>query len=54
MNILSLNCDFYLRGKIIVKFGIMPLFFQQDIDDSTKLAIWKIEEEESFFNVPLQ
>ncbi|HYK57751.1 MAG TPA: 4-phosphopantetheinyl transferase [Flavisolibacter sp.] len=34
----------------------MPIFFQQDIDESTKLAIWKIEEEESFFlnQVPLQ
>ena len=27
----------------------MPIFFQQDIDENTKLAIWKIEEEESFF-----
>lgn len=32
----------------------MPIFFQQDIDGDTKLAVWKIEEEESFFNVPLQ
>ena len=32
----------------------MPLFFQQDIDDTTRLAIWKIEEEEAFFHVPLQ
>src|SRR3982751_6740641 len=34
----------------------MPIFFQQDIDPSTRLAIWKIEEEESFFlrHVPLQ
>ncbi|MBA2745162.1 MAG: 4'-phosphopantetheinyl transferase superfamily protein [Flavisolibacter sp.] len=34
----------------------MPIFFQQDIDDNTKLAVWKIEEEESFFlsKVPLQ
>lgn len=32
----------------------MPLFFQQDIDHDTKLAVWKIEEEESFFHVPLQ
>src|SRR5688500_14753910 len=31
----------------------MPIFFQQDIDGDTKLAVWKIEEEESFFNVPL-
>jgi phosphopantetheinyl transferase len=34
----------------------MPVFFQQNIDESTKLAIWKIEEEEAFFlpHVPLQ
>ena len=32
----------------------MPIFFQQDIDADTKLAVWKIEEEESFFAVPLQ
>jgi phosphopantetheinyl transferase len=34
----------------------MAIFFQQVIDDSTKLALWKIEEEEAFFNqhVPLQ
>ena len=32
----------------------MPIFFQQEIDNDTRLAIWKIEEDESFFNVPLQ
>lgn len=32
----------------------MPIFFQQDIDGDTKLAVWKIEEEERFFTVPLQ
>jgi phosphopantetheinyl transferase len=34
----------------------MPIFFQQDIDDCTKLGVWKIEEEEDFFlkRVPLQ
>lgn len=34
----------------------MPIFFQQDIDEATKLAIWKIGEEEAFFleKVPLQ
>ena len=34
----------------------MPIFYQQDIDDSTKLGIWKIEEDEDFFleQVPLQ
>ncbi len=45
------------RGsKIIAKFDTMPIFFQQDIDESTRLAIWKIAEDESFFlqHVPLQ
>lgn len=34
----------------------MPIFFQQDIAESTKLGVWKIEEEEDFFfkHVPLQ
>ena len=34
----------------------MPIFFQQDIDQHTKLAVWKIEEGEDFFlqHVPLQ
>lgn len=34
----------------------MPIFYQQDIGDSTKLGIWKIEEDENFFlkQVPLQ
>ncbi len=27
----------------------MPLFFQQDIDSDSKIAIWKIEEEPAFF-----
>lgn len=27
----------------------MPLFYQQDINQDTRLAVWKIEEEESFF-----
>src|SRR3954462_10941207 len=33
----------------------MPVFFQQQINDTTRLGIWKIEETESFFkeNVPL-
>ena len=32
----------------------MPIFFQQQINDSTRLGIWKIEETEEFFkaNVP--
>ena len=34
----------------------MPLFYQQDIDLNTRLAVWKIEEDESWFldQVPLQ
>ena len=33
----------------------MPVFFQQQINESTRLGIWKIEESEEFFkgNVPL-
>lgn len=32
----------------------MPIFFQQKVNDSTRLGIWKIEETEEFFrsNVP--
>lgn len=34
----------------------MPLFYQQNINEATRLAVWKIEEPESFFSgtVPLQ
>lgn len=34
----------------------MPLFYQQDINESTRLAVWKITEPEDFFlaHVPLQ
>jgi phosphopantetheinyl transferase len=34
----------------------MPIFYQQDIDDNTRLGIWQIQEEEDFFlkQVPLQ
>lgn len=33
----------------------MPIFFQQQINESTRLGVWKIEETEEFFkgNVPL-
>ena len=33
----------------------MPIFFQQKINESTRLGVWKIEETEEFFkgNVPL-
>ena len=32
----------------------MPLFFQQEVNEHTRLAIWKIAEDEPFFDVPLQ
>ena len=34
----------------------MPLFYQQDINETTRLAVWKLEETEDFFLafVPLQ
>jgi len=34
----------------------MPIFFQQDIDENTRLAVWEIAEAEDFFlqHVPLQ
>lgn len=34
----------------------MPLFYQQDINETTRLGVWKIEEEEDFFlrSVPLK
>jgi 4'-phosphopantetheinyl transferase EntD len=32
----------------------MPLFFQQEVNEHTRLAIWKIVEDEPFFDVPLQ
>ena len=27
----------------------MPLFYQHNIDDTTRIAVWKIEEPEAFF-----
>ncbi|RYY86709.1 MAG: 4'-phosphopantetheinyl transferase superfamily protein [Chitinophagaceae bacterium] len=32
----------------------MPLFFQHEVDNDTRLAIWHITEDEDFFDVPLQ
>ncbi len=31
------------------KFLFVPLFYQQDLDENTRLAVWKIEENEDFF-----
>jgi len=38
------------------RYSRMPLFYQQDINASTRLAVWKLEETEDFFSatVPLQ
>ncbi len=35
---------------------LVPLFYQQNINETTRLAIWKIEESEGFFslNIPLK
>jgi 4'-phosphopantetheinyl transferase EntD len=48
-------CQF-VSGKVTVIFEIMPLFYQQVIDENTKLGIWRIEEPEDFFlqKVPLK
>jgi len=48
-------CQF-VSGKVTVIFEIMPLFYQQIIDENTKLGIWRIEEPEDFFlqKVPLK
>jgi phosphopantetheinyl transferase len=37
-----------------LKIPVVPVFFQQQINESTRLGIWKIEETEDFFkgNVP--
>lgn len=38
------------RNSSSKKFVLnMPLFYQQDINENTKLAIWEIEENEDFF-----
>lgn len=36
-------------SKVIWKIFKMPLFFQQAIDESTRLGVWRITEDESFF-----
>jgi 4'-phosphopantetheinyl transferase EntD len=52
-------CLFVHREKeseIRISALYMPLFYQQDINESTRLGVWKIEEDESFFlqELPLQ
>ncbi|GAB4091670.1 4'-phosphopantetheinyl transferase family protein [Flaviaesturariibacter terrae] len=32
----------------------MPIFYQQEVDNDCRLAVWHITEDEAFFDVPLQ
>ena len=43
-------------ANFAISFFLMPLFYQHNINESTKLAIWHITEEEEFFlrSVPLK
>jgi phosphopantetheinyl transferase len=45
-----------ISGKVNQKLSLMPIFFQKDIDEYTRIAVWKIEEDEPYFLqfVPLQ
>jgi phosphopantetheinyl transferase len=45
-----------MRGKIILIFAIMPVFYQHAINETTRVGIWQITEPEAFFleKVPLQ
>jgi len=44
------------KSAIVNLQFLVPLFYQHTINATTKLGIWQIEEEESFFlaKVPLQ
>ncbi len=54
--ILKSNPDIYRDRNLKSKIIFVPIFFQHQINESTRLGIWKIEESEEFFlsNVPLQ
>ncbi|MFT3750059.1 MAG: 4'-phosphopantetheinyl transferase superfamily protein [Agriterribacter sp.] len=43
-------------GEFRISFWVMPLFYQHNINEQTRLAVWHITEPESFFlaQVPLQ
>lgn len=43
-------------GEFRISFLVMPLFYQHNINEHTRLAVWHITEPESFFiaQVPLQ
>lgn len=48
----KINCNYAFQNFLSVQ---MPLFYQQNINPTTKLAIWHIEETEDFFSgtIPL-
>jgi phosphopantetheinyl transferase len=50
-----LNLHSASSGEYRISHFIMPLFYQHNINESTRLAIWHIEEDEHFFleKVPL-
>lgn len=52
----SVKTDKFVEVKVKPIFGKMPLFYQHNIDEYTRLAIWRIEEDEAFFleKVPLK
>ena len=52
----SIVCNINRKSAIINHKYSLPLFYQHNINETTKLAIWKIEEDEAFFaaKVPLQ
>ena len=43
-------------GEFRISFWVMPIFYQHNINQQTKLAVWHITEPENFFlaHVPLQ
>jgi 4'-phosphopantetheinyl transferase EntD len=45
-----------MQANFAISFFGMPLFYQHNINESTRLAIWHIEEDEAFFlkRVPLK
>jgi phosphopantetheinyl transferase len=64
MELRTLNSELLFKVAILKskiynqksKITFVPIFFQHQINDTTRLGIWKIEETEEFFlsNVPLQ
>jgi hypothetical protein len=47
--IFSILCKYVLILHTIGKVTVVPLYYQQDINENTRLAIWEIAEEPAFF-----